>query len=73
MCLAKKIAEHEWQPDICYTVDIAEHDGRVSLLEINSFSCAAFYDCNIEAIVREASVVATKEWMEYCGPNIIDE
>lgn len=38
------------------------------LLEINSFSCASFYDCNIASIVEWASIVAEKEWEEYCAP-----
>lgn len=64
--LAKMVAESEWQPDICYTVDIAEEDnGRVSLLEINSFSCAGFYGCDISSIVESASKAAMNEWNEY--------
>lgn len=66
--LAGVIASQEWQPDLCYTVDIAESEGEVRLLEINSFSCAGFYDCNISSIVHWASEVAIKEWKEYYGP-----
>lgn len=68
--LAIQVANHEWQPDLCYTVDIAESDGKMYLLEINSFSCAGFYDCVIDDIVRRASIVAEKEWEEYCDPNV---
>lgn len=60
--LAQTIADSEWQPDLCYTVDIAESDGQMFLLEINSFSCAGFYDCDIESIVRNASKAAIAEW-----------
>lgn len=63
--LACKIADHDWQPDICYTVDIAESEGEVYLLEINSFSCAGFYQCNICDIVSSASEAAIKEWKDY--------
>ncbi len=63
--LAEKIASIEWQPDLCYTVDMAESDCDVHLLEINSFSCAGLYDCDMESIVRYASVAAEKEWKEY--------
>jgi len=65
--LAYKIAHHTWQPDLCYTVDIAESEDKMYLLEINSFSCAGFYQCNMEAIVRNASQVAFEEWAEYCS------
>lgn len=64
--LAGIIASQEWQPDLCYTVDVAESEGEVYLLEINSFSCASFYDCNILSIVEWASKTAIKEWQEYC-------
>lgn len=63
--LAQTIASQDWQPDLCYTVDIAEFDGAMYLLEINSFSCAGFYDCDIESIVRNASKVAVAEWEDY--------
>lgn len=63
--LAEIIATQEWQPDLCYTVDIVESEGGLYLLEINSFSCAGFYDCNIGDLIRSASTAAEKEWKEY--------
>jgi len=66
LCLASKIAAQEWQPDRCYTVDIAESEGEVYLLEINSFGCAGFYKCDVKQIVRCASEAAVNEWKEYC-------
>jgi hypothetical protein len=63
--LAQAIASCIWQPDICYTVDIAESFGKTYLLEINSFSCAGLYMCDLESIVREVSLAATEEWKEY--------
>jgi hypothetical protein len=63
--LAYKISQNSWQPDTCYTVDMAESDGRMHLLEINSFSCAGFYDCDIAKIVEHASRAAIAEWNEY--------
>lgn len=70
--LAEIIASQGWQPDLCYTVDIAESEGNVYLLEINSFSCAGLYSCDIKAIVSCASAVAAAEWGEYCDPTITD-
>ncbi len=67
--LATVIASQEWQPDICYTVDIAESEGDVHLLEINSFSCAGFYESNLFCIVDSASLAAVREWEEYRDPN----
>ena len=66
--LAGLIASHEWQPDLCYTVDIAESDGKIYLLEINSFSCAGFYCCNMANIVEYASKAAVTECKEYRVP-----
>jgi len=63
--LAHKIASKEWQPDLCYTVDIAESEGKMYLLEINSFGCAGLYVCDMESVIRRVSVAATKEWREY--------
>ena len=65
LCLAIEIGRQQWQPDLCYTVDIAECDGEMHLLEINSFSCAGLYGCNMESVVRYASEVAEEEWQEY--------
>lgn len=63
--LANLIASHEWQPDRCYTADIAESEGNVSLLEINSWSCAGLYDCDMRLIVEHVSRAAVQEWGEY--------
>ncbi len=66
--LARLIANHEWQPDLCYTVDIAEHNGQIYLLEINSFSCAGLYQCDIGVVVQYASLAAEFEWNDYVDP-----
>ena len=67
--LAEKIASQEWQPDLCYTVDICESESKMFLLEINSFSCAGFYDCSLSSIIWHSSKAATKEWNEYIDPR----
>lgn len=64
-CLADSIAKQEWRPDICYTIDIAETEDSLGLLEINSFSAAGFYCCNIGNIVTNASQAAINEWNGY--------
>lgn len=63
--LAQAIASCKWQPDVCYTVDIAESCGEMYLLEINSFSCAGLYMCDLESTIRAASKAAIDEWGEY--------
>ena len=65
LTLADNIAKEEWQPDICYTVDIAKSNDEIRLLEINSFSCSGLYDCDMDLIVKEVSKAAEKEWDEY--------
>jgi hypothetical protein len=66
--LARVVANHDWQPDLCYTVDIAEHNGQTYLLEINSFSCAGLYQCDIGVVVQYASLAAEFEWNDYVDP-----
>ncbi len=63
--LARLIALHEWQPDLCYTIDIAEHNDKVYLLEINSFSSSGFYECDLSSIIENANKAAVDEWKEY--------
>lgn len=66
--LAEKVLSKEWQPDLCYTIDICESEGEMYLLEINSFNCAGFYGCDLKPIIECASEVAIKEWKEYLDP-----
>jgi len=63
--LAQEIAGNSWFPDRCYTIDIAESNDTCSLLEINSFSCAGLYDCNMDLIVENVSRIALQGWREY--------
>lgn len=59
---AKKIIKL-YQPERCFVMDIT---GPLSpkLVEINSFSCSGFYDCNIAKIVEGASKAAIEEYMD---------
>lgn len=52
-----------WQPEICFVIDIAESND-LFVLELNSFSCSGFYDCNLDDIVFYASLAAEKEFRE---------
>jgi len=51
-------------PDPMYIVDIAHVEDEYRLLEINGFSYAVLYDCDLEAIVRAAHEEALHEWDE---------
>ncbi len=63
--LAEEIADDPWQPDRAYTLDICSgNDGRVWLLEANSFSCSGLYKCSPEPIVREISRIALEDWKD---------
>ena len=52
----------QWRPDTLFVMDICEAENRLQILDLNSFSCSGFYDCDAEAIVRAASVAAENEW-----------
>src|SRR5262245_47494549 len=51
-----------WRPDRAFMLDICECDGQLFILELNSFSCSAWYACDIPAVVRAASAAASDEW-----------
>ncbi|UCG02453.1 MAG: ATP-grasp domain-containing protein [Candidatus Heimdallarchaeota archaeon] len=63
--LAQKICQHEWQPDLCYVIDIVQFGNNVYLLELNSFSCSGFYQCDLDRIVGHANQAAVSEWKDY--------
>ena len=52
---AQKMADI-YQPDFAYTLDLViDVKGNVKLLELNSFSCAGLYACDMEKIVKSVS------------------
>lgn len=51
------------RPERCFSLDIVEmKDKSLRLLEINSFSCAGFYDCDIRKILQKARIQAVLDW-----------
>lgn len=70
--LAKKMAEHSWQPDSIYTCDVALVNDRniknleriqyPKIIEINSFSCAGLYALDKNKVVNAVSEFAWKEF-----------
>lgn len=60
--LAQKVAQHEWQVDIAYTCDVALTDSGPRIVELNGFSCAGLYACDLEKVVAGVSECAAREW-----------
>jgi hypothetical protein len=59
---AAMLAEVRWRPDPIFMLDICESDGRLWLVELNSFSSSWLYQCDLPTVVAEASELATQEW-----------
>lgn len=62
--VASLVAQRAWQADHVYTCDVALSEGRGRVVELNSFSAAGLYACDVDAIVKEVSEAA---WAEYEG------
>lgn len=60
--LAKEMARFPWQPDICYTVDIADTPNGPKIVELNGFSCAGLYACDKDLIVNRISEIAFRDF-----------
>lgn len=69
--LAREVARHRWQPDTAYTCDVAlvrDGDSMIAkLIELNSFSCASLYACDLTAVVDAVSAAAHAEWQDHYG------
>lgn len=66
--LAWEVARRQWQPDRCYTCDVAliEDRTRARVVELNTFSSSGFYACDTRRIVEAVSRAA---WREYLGDD----
>jgi|ERR1700691_1893400 len=60
--LALIVAEQEWQADIAYTCDIVIGKNGPKVLELNSFSCAGLYSCDLIETFRQVSEISLKEF-----------
>lgn len=60
--LAQQVADHEWQIDIAYTCDVALLEDGVKLVELNGFSCAGLYACDLDKVVPAVSAAAFREF-----------
>jgi hypothetical protein len=60
--MAQRVADHEWQVDIAYTCDVALTEEGPRVVELNGFSCAGLYACDLEKVVDGVSRAALREW-----------
>jgi ATP-grasp domain, R2K clade family 3 len=51
-----------WRPDPIFMMDVCESDGRLWLVELNSFSCSWLYQCDLPEVVGRASELAVRQW-----------
>jgi ATP-grasp domain, R2K clade family 3 len=56
------LAEVRWRPGPIFLVDVCESDGGLWLVELNGFSTSWLYQCDLVAVVAEASELATRAW-----------
>src|SRR5262249_28269409 len=54
---AAMLVEVSWRPDPIFMLDICEAAGRLWLVELNGFSTSWLYDCDLTAVVAEASAL----------------
>ncbi len=58
------LANVRWRPDKLFMMDVCESDGKLCLLELNSFSCSGLYACDLAAVIHAASLAAESEWRQ---------
>jgi hypothetical protein len=63
--LANKVAKHSWCPDIAYTCDVCLVDDEPKIVELNSFSSAGLYACDLEKTIDRINKIALKEYKLY--------
>lgn len=52
----------QWRPDPIFMLDVCESEGRLRLVELNSFSGSWLYQCDLSAVVAAASELAARTW-----------
>jgi len=58
------LAAVAWQPDPIFMMDVCESGGKLHVVELNGFSCAGLYDCDLATVVAKASELAERIWNE---------
>ncbi len=58
------LAGVSWRPDPIFMLDLCESSDQLRLVELNSFSSSWLYQCDLSAVVAEASDLATRAWKQ---------
>jgi hypothetical protein len=61
------LADIGWRPDPAFMLDLCESEGRLRLVELNSFSGSWLYRCDLAAVVAAASDLAERTWQTSKG------
>jgi hypothetical protein len=56
------LGQVSWRPDPIFMLDVCESGGRLWLVELNGFSTSWLYQCDLGAVVSEASELACRAW-----------
>jgi len=56
------LAAVAWEPDQVFVMDVCESEGKLYVLELNGFSCAGLYECDLTKVVSKASDLAERAW-----------
>jgi hypothetical protein len=54
------LVDVQWRPDPVFMLDIAESEGRLWLVELNSFSGSWLYACELHSVVEKVSELAVR-------------
>lgn len=66
--LAEAVVRTGFSPDSAWTLDICRtRRNEYRLLEVNCFSCAGLYACDLKPIVTAVSKAAIEDWKEHHG------
>lgn len=60
--LAKKMANHSWQPDTVYVCDVAQTGVGPKIIELNAFSSSGLYAMDKKKVVEKVSDIAIKDY-----------
>jgi hypothetical protein len=59
---AEVLGEVDWRPDLMFVMDVCDSEDGLRLVELNGFSCAAFYLADLPTVVKAASELAASIW-----------
>lgn len=74
MDFAVALVSREFQPDRVWVLDVCEMpNGEMRVVEINGFSSAIWYSCNLRDIVNRVSEVALDDWRRNTSPPVAQQ